>query len=574
MTQTAAPCNVGPYTFDEYLELISDFHSYPAPGLIVGGYMVELAKRHVPEGTLFDAISEAASCLPDAIQLLTPCTAGNGWLKVVNLDRYALALFNKYTGQGVRVFLDVAKLEPYPNIRDWYLKRKTKKEQDSDALRAEMRAAGESVLTVQYVQVAPGYVGKSSKGPIAVCPLCREAYPAAHGEICRGCAGEAPYAHPPQSQAGAPPPQTPAAPRPKVVPVEDAVGERALHDMTEISPGKSKGPAFRRGQKLSVGDVCRLQQMGKNHVYVQEPAPDGSAANGGPDWVHEDEAAQQLAAAMCADETVAPAGPPREGKVDLTAAPGLAGNGVLVVDRAALTRFNLLPDVMAASRKHGSVVRAGQIVAGTRAIPLFLSSAALSAATTQLKLKPLFRVAPLVRKKAGLLITGTEVFTGLIQDKFAPILAPKIEALGGSVLDVKFAPDQAGAIAAAVRELVAQSCDMILTTAGLSVDPDDVTRQGLDQAGAQDLLHGAPLLPGSMVLLGRIAANAADAERDVRILGVPACALFHPTTGVDKLLPLVMADVPIARQDLTELAHGGLCQDCPTCVYPHCPFGA
>jgi len=145
---------VGVYDFDAYLKLISDFHSYPAPGLIVGGFMVELAKRHMPPGVLYDAISEAASCLPDAIQLLTPCTVGNGWLRIVNLDRYALCLFDKRSGAGVRVWLDVEKLSAWPRVRDWYLKRTTKQEQDSEALRAEMRAAGEGILSLRPVQVA------------------------------------------------------------------------------------------------------------------------------------------------------------------------------------------------------------------------------------------------------------------------------------------------------------------------------------------------------------------------------------------------------------------------------------
>ena len=61
-------------------------------------------------GCLFDAICETRNCLPDAVQLLTPCTIGNGWLKVVNVGRFALTLYDKYQGEGVRVYLDPAKV--------------------------------------------------------------------------------------------------------------------------------------------------------------------------------------------------------------------------------------------------------------------------------------------------------------------------------------------------------------------------------------------------------------------------------------------------------------------------------
>jgi len=41
--------------------------------------------------------------------MLTPCTIGNGWLKIFDFGRYALALYEKYGGQGIRVFLDIEK---------------------------------------------------------------------------------------------------------------------------------------------------------------------------------------------------------------------------------------------------------------------------------------------------------------------------------------------------------------------------------------------------------------------------------------------------------------------------------
>ena len=65
--------DIGAYTFKEFHRLAENFHGYAAPGLLVGGYMVELAKRHLPEGTLFEAVVESGKCLPDAVQLLTLC---------------------------------------------------------------------------------------------------------------------------------------------------------------------------------------------------------------------------------------------------------------------------------------------------------------------------------------------------------------------------------------------------------------------------------------------------------------------------------------------------------------------
>jgi len=126
-------------------------------------------------------------------------------------------------------------------------------------------------------------------------------------------------------------------------------------------------------------------------------------------------------------------------------------------------------------------------------------------------------------------------------------------------------PDDATAIESAARALISIGCELIVTTAGLSVDPDDVTRQGMLAAGLDNLLYGAPVLPGSMLLLGTLGP--------ARVVGVPACALFFKTTSFDILLPRLLADVPITRYDLAKLANGGLCMECSTCQYPKCPFG-
>ncbi len=184
---------IGPYTHDEFMEEARKFHGYPAPGLIIGGYMVEMAKRALPEGTLFDAISETGQCLPDAVQLLTACTIGNGWMRIYPFGLYAVSLFDKHTGQGVRVHLDVEKLADYPEIRAWFCKEKTKKEQDTEKLQAEIRAAGEKILSMRTVQVRPEVFEHKSKGAVTSCPSCSEWYPAKDGSSCLACQSESLY---------------------------------------------------------------------------------------------------------------------------------------------------------------------------------------------------------------------------------------------------------------------------------------------------------------------------------------------------------------------------------------------
>jgi formylmethanofuran dehydrogenase subunit E len=185
--------NICSYTFEEYIERIKSLHGFAAPGVAIGGFMVDLAYQHLAEGGLFDVVCETPKCLPDAIQILTPCTVGNGWLTVVNVGRYAMTIYDKSNGEGVRVFIDTAKIEAWPEIKNWLFKLKPKKEQDLELLMKQIEAAGTGLCGIQHVKVALRLLEKKHRGDIVQCPRCNEAYPGDDGEICLGCQGEYPY---------------------------------------------------------------------------------------------------------------------------------------------------------------------------------------------------------------------------------------------------------------------------------------------------------------------------------------------------------------------------------------------
>ncbi|MFV0423570.1 FmdE family protein [Oleidesulfovibrio sp.] len=549
--------NIGKYTFEEFKELAAAFHSYPAPGLLLGGYMVEMARRQLPEGTLFEAMVESAKCLPDAVQLLTLCSTGNQWMKVIPLGRYAVSLYDKYTGQGYRVYVDEQKLKAWPEYYAWFMKLRPKAEQDSDQLFAEIEEAGETVCGIQPIQINPKYLGHSHMGDVGVCPVCKEPYPARDGGICRGCQGEAPYVI--DSRDGQPDDVADVLERAplRIIPAEQAEGKKALHDMTEIVPDEHKGPSVLAGQTLEAGDLCRLQRMGKFNVYDDSELPSD-------EWVHENAAVEAFAKRIAGDG-VAYELPPREGKINFTAAHA----GVLTVDLEALERFNLVPDVMLATRHGYSVIEEGKQIAGSRAIPLYLSQEYFSRALTALGDSPVLSVKPMVLKKAGVLVTGTEVFQGLIEDRFIPIVSSKLMGLGWDVTVSRIVPDDKDAISQAVRDFMEQGVELVVTTAGMSVDPDDVTRAGLVDAGLSEALYGLPVLPGTMTLVGRLRHGG----RTARVIGVPACALYYKTTGFDLLLPRLLADCDVTRRDLARLAEGGFCHNCKACTWPKCSFG-
>jgi len=283
--------------------------------------------------------------------------------------------------------------------------------------------------------------------------------------------------------------------------------------------------------------------------------------NPDPDEVHEDEAARLLAKAF-SGPGVAVEGEPSEGKVRLIA----ARNGLLKVNTDILFKVNLVPDISCGSLHTNTVVTRGRLLAAARAIPLLINEEYLHRAEELAReAGGIFEVKELSQPKAGLVVTGNEVYSGLIKDKFGPVVKAKLNQYGCSLKKTVFTPDNREVIADAIQSMIEEGVGLIIVAGGMSVDPDDVSRLGIADAGAVDIVYGTPVMPGAMFLYGRIG--------ELPVLGLPACTIFSRATVLDLILPRVLAGESISRADLAGLAHGGLCLECEQCQFPVCPFG-
>ncbi len=334
--------------------------------------------------------------------------------------------------------------------------------------------------------------------------------------------------------------------------VEDAVGTTLAHDITEIRPGEFKGPSFRKGHRVAREDLCHLMRLGKRHLYVLSL---------NENQIHEDDAVLEMATTL--------AGPgitferrPREGKIQLKA----VHDGLFKVDVTALIDFNLIPEVMCASVHTDTPVKKGQELAGTRAVPLVVQRSVLDSAVKIARdASPIFSVKAFNPMRARLVITGNEIFDGLIEDKFEAVVRKKLSYYGARLVETVILPDNKDKIARCVRKFLGADTDLIITTGGMSVDPDDVTRSAIVEAGVDAIHYSAAVLPGAMFQIAY--------KGNIPIAGIPACALYHQATIFDLILPRLLAGEKPDNRDLARLAHGGLCLDCDTCRFPACSFG-
>lgn len=176
-------------TPDQLIKEIEGFHGFVAPGLLIGAFMVDLAYEHIGLKAEADAVVETRHCLPDAVQILTPCTVGNGWLKIVDLDKFALTLYDRHTLAGFRTWLDTDKAKRHPNVYNWFMGLVSKKDLPKEVLIPSIFAAGKEILSVKPVTVRAEFGKREKKSRIAVCPKCNEAYAASQGDLCLACQG-------------------------------------------------------------------------------------------------------------------------------------------------------------------------------------------------------------------------------------------------------------------------------------------------------------------------------------------------------------------------------------------------
>ncbi len=338
----------------------------------------------------------------------------------------------------------------------------------------------------------------------------------------------------------------------KKVKTEDAVGLTLCHDITEVRDG-FKGCAFKRGQVVTREDIPHLLDLGKKHLYIWEE-------NAGE--IHEEDAALRLAA-LAPMENAEYTGP-SEGKMTLTA----LEDGMFRVNRPLLNEINSIGQITIVTLPDHYPVKKGMKLAGERIIPLVCQESEIERAEALVREadRPLMELIPYRRNlPVGIIVTGSEVYSGRIRDMFEPVVRQKVAAFGANVMGCIFCDDFLDMLQSAIEKWRARGAKLIIMTGGMSVDPDDLTVTAIRQSGAELVTQGVPAQPGNMFAVAYL--------DDITILGVPGAAIHAETTMLDVVLPQAFTGLPFTYGELRALGAGGLCQNCETCRYPNCTFG-
>ena len=335
----------------------------------------------------------------------------------------------------------------------------------------------------------------------------------------------------------------------KQIKTVDAVGQVLCHDITQILPGQFKGRKFKKGHVVKEEDIQVLLSLGKDNLYVWEAVEGMIHENDGAIFLKDIAAGENLEFSEI-----------KEGKIDFIA--GI--DGLLKIDVDTLLKLNSIDDIMMATLHNNFEVKKGTKVAGTRVIPLLIEEEKLEEAKKVVGENKIVSVLPFKPKKVGIVTTGNEIYHKRIVDKFGPVIEGKVGKYNCEIIGQIICPDDKDVIKEAIQKFINEGAELICSTGGMSVDPDDVTPTAIKECGAELVTYGSPILPGAMFLLAYY--------NEVPIMGIPGCAMYNKTTVFDVILPRLLVNERLTKADIAAYGHGGLCMQCDICTYPACNF--
>jgi molybdenum cofactor cytidylyltransferase len=305
-----------------------------------------------------------------------------------------------------------------------------------------------------------------------------------------------------------------------------------------------------KGHRLSQGDIAALAGEGITSV---------AAVRLDPGDLLEDEAASRVAGAIGPDHLQFSEA--TTGRVNVYA----GVDGLFVADKAVVDALNRVdPAITLACLADHVAVRAGDMVATIKIIPLAVAGEKVEAACALLAGSVAFEVKPFRARNVVLIATELPALKASVMDRTAKLLERRL-ALSGSRLtkEIRIPHDSdclTESLQALGKDRDREPAMYIVFGASAVADTDDVIPDAIRRAGGEVEQVGMPVDPGNLIVLGRIG--------DVPVIGAPGCARSPKENGFDWVLHRLMADETPTAFDLTGMGVGGLLMEIPARPLP------
>jgi len=197
MSLSQWPAQVAGMDTEEFVSRAELLHGHISPGVVAGGFLVEAADAGLGPSELVNTVAETVVCLPDAVQILTPCSLGNGFLQVLDWGKFAVTMYDRGSLAGVRAWLDPAEVAKQEVVAGWFMRPQGGPKLDKEVVVRELMRHGRGLVKARPVRLHSA-LKSTDKVPTGLCPSCGESYPLRQGQVCLACQGRAYY----QADAG------------------------------------------------------------------------------------------------------------------------------------------------------------------------------------------------------------------------------------------------------------------------------------------------------------------------------------------------------------------------------------
>lgn len=319
------------------------------------------------------------------------------------------------------------------------------------------------------------------------------------------------------------------------VSIEEALDAILAHNLFDEDSKR----IMNKGRRLTSDDLEIL----RSHAYEQV-----IVARFEENDVHENEAAQRVGNALAGAGIKAKA--PGVGRANLMS----TVRGVLRVNVPILAEVNNIYDgISIASLREHSLVEVNELVTLVKIIPFFVPNArVLDIEKIASEANSVISVRPLQAKQVALIISGPSALREILINDFHASVKQRIEFLGSQLIEPIYVPHDAESIANAMRDYAQYDLILVASVSAI-IDIDDIVPDALRRAGGTVTIHGVPVDPGTLMMMGYL--------NDVPVLGAPGCIKSPKVNVIDWILPRLLAGERLTRASFVQMGHGGLLQD-------------
>ena len=319
------------------------------------------------------------------------------------------------------------------------------------------------------------------------------------------------------------------------VAIQDALDAILAHNLFDADSKR----IMNKGRRLTPDDIEVLQSHGYSQVIVARPDEND---------IHENEAAKRIGEALAGDNIKSKA--PGVGRANLMA----KERGVLLVNVQILSQVNNIYDgISIASLREHSLVEVNDLVTLVKVVPFFVPNARiLDIERLASESTGIISIRPLQAKRVALIISGQDSMRDSLIDDFHEPVKNRIEFLGSQLDEPIYVPHDATHIANAMRAKA--DCDLIIVASmSAIIDIDDIVPSALRLAGGTITIHGVPVDPGTLLMMGYL--------NEVPVVGAPGCIKSPKVNVIDWVFPRLLAGERLTRASIVQMGHGGLLQD-------------